>query len=229
MAKVETLALTQYVKKFFVREKLDEGRIQMFERAYTSRAPVPELVVGKIRGDETDTLYLVDGRTRDAALNRLGRVKIDCEVNVYDSFAEMMADALQRNFGGSLPPTDGDIQHVVRVLVESGTTLTAMCGLLAYVGPKLVRDLYTQAEKTNSGGQHAEGSDGGGVGYGSIGCGYQIRGAEGQIAAPARWRQQGASEVGHWADYAPHFQSVQRDGTLHYPNPRRGVEDVPVG
>lgn len=147
MATIKTLALTDYSTEFFVREKLDERRVQMFEGLYTRRAPVPELVLGKIKDDESGKLYLVDGRTRDAALRRMGRTHAEFEVRTYDSLADMIADALKMNYGGSLPPTEGDILHTVRIMVESGVTLTNTCRLLAFIGPKIVRELYGEAEK----------------------------------------------------------------------------------
>lgn len=143
----KTLALTDYSTEFFVREKLDEDRIQMFEGLYARRAPVPELIVGKLKDDDSGKLYLVDGRTRDAALRRIGRSHVDCEIRSYESIAEMVAEALKENYGGALPPTTNDVLHTVRVMVETGVTLTKACALLAFVGPKIVRELYGEAEK----------------------------------------------------------------------------------
>lgn len=114
----KVLALTDIKEKFFVRVALDESRVAHFIELKLAEVKLPALLVGSCNG--SDELVLIDGRHRKIADERLGNTSTECELEHFQSEADMIVAALQANVGGSLPPKPEDITHAMQLLLAAG-------------------------------------------------------------------------------------------------------------
>ena len=105
--------LADIATRFFVRAQVNVNNehVLLLKRLYETGAKVPPILV-------TDDNVMIDGRHRMAALEMLGRTETLCEVVNVESRADAIAMALAANAGGSLPASNNDINHVIRLLLE---------------------------------------------------------------------------------------------------------------
>lgn len=104
------MKIADIVNEFFVREKLNEQRVQTFVHRLDAGETLESVEV------DPQTNELIDGRHRLAAYMSRGYTEIDVIFKRYKSPEERIAAALAANAGGALPPTSADIQHVIASL-----------------------------------------------------------------------------------------------------------------
>ena len=128
--------LNELKETFFVRVGLNPSRVQHFAELLISGVELPPLLVAK------DTNDVVDGRHRKTAHEEVGDTIVSCEIQKFESRAEMILEALRRNVGGSLPPERADINHTMEILLADGVSrkeiIARMSDLVGFP-PKLIR------------------------------------------------------------------------------------------
>ena len=127
------IPLAQISNKFDVRVKLDEDRVLQFMGMYDDGQDVPPVVLVKL-GE--DSYAYVDGRHRGAARSYLNLTDVPAVIRseaMSDSPVELLAEALEANYGGAKPPTREDIIHTVTRMLEAGASQTAIRDRLQFL------------------------------------------------------------------------------------------------
>jgi len=109
-----TVALTDLKETFYVRTAIDHEHVSYLKGLVQTGVDLPRIRVN------VDTMEIVDGRHRKAAFEEIGFVDVECDAQKYASRAEMIADALKSNVGGSLPPSPADINHTMELMLSDG-------------------------------------------------------------------------------------------------------------
>ena len=123
-AEVE-LSLEKLHDDFFVRVSLNQERVGYFADLYKSEVKLPPILVWQ----DDDRIVKIDGRHRIGALEILRRKTATCIFVQATSREEAIALAFAANFGGPLSPSNADIAHTIRLLLEaklSGTKIVDM-------------------------------------------------------------------------------------------------------
>jgi ParB-like chromosome segregation protein Spo0J len=134
----KTVDLKSIKTTFFVRQALNQDHVLMLADLYENDVRIPPPVVDK-------NLELIDGRHRVEALLLLGRTETPCMISNPLPAAEAFAEALRANMKGALPPTPGDIEYVISLMIERGASIKKIQELLP-LPPALTRK-YIQAVK----------------------------------------------------------------------------------
>lgn len=117
MANTKRVDLKNIKTTFYVRMRLDHDRVLMFTDLYDSGIAIDPIILWETAKDQYE---LIDGRHRLEALRNGGYGWTKAEVVILKSRAEAIILALTANLGGSLPPTLGDIEHVIELLINEG-------------------------------------------------------------------------------------------------------------
>lgn len=112
--KTALLQLSGIKETFVIRLELNQKHVEYLKSLIESGVELPPLVVS------ADDHELIDGRHRLAAYRMLNHVEAKCTIEKFGSQTEKIVAALQANVGGSLPPTEGDISHVMQILLVAG-------------------------------------------------------------------------------------------------------------
>jgi predicted transcriptional regulator len=115
----------------FVREKLDDDRVQFFLDLFVAGEPIEMIEVNKDR-------EIIDGRHRHMMYQLADVVEIEVLERDITDPEELIATAYQANMGGSLPPTRQDTEHTIGLLVERNATVKRISEILA-LPPSMVR------------------------------------------------------------------------------------------
>lgn len=117
MAKKEEtgLSLTSSIRvTTYVRDSEDQDRVNQLVEFLRGGGKTPPIWI-------TDDFQIIDGRTRLAA-HELAHKKIEWVKKGELSREEIIFMGLQENVGGSKPPTEADIKHNIRKLLEEKTS-----------------------------------------------------------------------------------------------------------
>ncbi|MFA6459191.1 MAG: ParB N-terminal domain-containing protein [Candidatus Paceibacterota bacterium] len=128
-------SLVDIKDNFVVRITLNREHVEHLKDLIESGVEMDPLLVS------ADDNELIDGRHRKAAYLELGIKDASCEVRTFSSQSEKIIEALQRNVGGSLPPTHADVNHTMEILLTSGESRKSIIEMMsARIGfpPKLV-------------------------------------------------------------------------------------------
>ena len=130
-AKVTMIRLDQIENRFDVRIKLDEDRVLQLTGCYEAGVELPPVKLVQLGEDR---YAYVDGRHRGAARAYCKFTDVPAVIvdNPNDP-ADLFAQALEANWGGSQPPTRGDISHTVMRMLELNATQTAILARLSFV------------------------------------------------------------------------------------------------
>lgn len=109
----EFVKFSDLEEPFYVRVGLEEERILFFMELFKNKAPVDPFLI-------TESRKLIDGRTRKAALIRLGRDGYDCNIIADEEATKLIMRAFKANFGGPKPPTAEDLDHTIELLIKEG-------------------------------------------------------------------------------------------------------------
>lgn len=142
---VKTILLSQIANRFDVRVKLDEDRVVQLAGFYEVGMKLPPIRVVKL---EEDSYAYIDGRHRGAAREYCNLKDIKAVVYESNDPAELYAQALEANWGGSKPPTRDDITHTIIRLLELGATQTSIRERLAFLPSGALRAYISSARST---------------------------------------------------------------------------------
>lgn len=144
--KSQMIPLDQIENRFDVRTKLDDDRVIQFAGCYESGIELPPVQV--VRLSEDHYAY-VDGRHRGAARAFCDFKEVDAVIidNPNDP-AELFAQALQANWGGSKPPTRDDITHTIIRMLELKATQSALRERLSFLPTGALRAYIASARST---------------------------------------------------------------------------------
>lgn len=130
---------------FYVREEISQDRVDQFADLYTSGVTLPPLLVAK------DSLELIDGRHRLQALQFLECEEVDVQFTEETDRVVLIGTAFKENFGGALPPTQSDIEHTIKILIQAGAPAKAIVAQLAPLPSRIVhhylKDVRSQLVK----------------------------------------------------------------------------------
>jgi len=106
IVKIADLKLT-----LFVRAALDQDRALQFADQMEHGKKFPPITI-------TKDLVVVDGRHRLEAHEVLMRTEIEATIVEVTDETDLITKAFQANLGGSLPPTQDDIEHTIMLLLD---------------------------------------------------------------------------------------------------------------
>ncbi|MCI0542392.1 ParB/RepB/Spo0J family partition protein [bacterium] len=125
MSTLKKIALKDLKTNLFVRKSLDQDHVlylaELIEGGVQMLTPI------KI----TREYNIIDGRHRAEAYDLCGVTEIECEVINVVGESEVIAAAYKSNIGGSLPPTQADTEHTVRLLLDRNVNKKSIGELLA--------------------------------------------------------------------------------------------------
>src|ERR1017187_9463366 len=129
--KTVMVPISQIDNRFDVRTKLDDDQVLQLAGCYEAGMDLPPIRITPIGEDR---YAYVDGRHRGTARDFCGYKDIEAIIiaNPNDP-AELYAQALQANWGGSKPPTREDISHTIMRLLELKVTQTEIRERLAFL------------------------------------------------------------------------------------------------
>jgi hypothetical protein len=137
-----TKRLADLKVSFFVREALEEDRVEFFMELYRTDAKVPPVDI------ERGTNDIVDGRHRYEAQKRLKRRDVECIEHTFGNQLEKLAFAMKANLGGALPPTRHDVVFTFKQMIEAGATQKSMEKIFVdYYKPSHIRDYMRDAHR----------------------------------------------------------------------------------
>ena len=117
-----TVQLCDVHTDFYVRKSLDQERVLQLILLYEANTDVLPITIAPwhLSAIEGRHQYvLVDGRHRFTALQHLGRKETTAYVIEGDD-VDLIAAGFTANYGGSKPPTEGDIIHTIELLMGKG-------------------------------------------------------------------------------------------------------------
>jgi ParB-like chromosome segregation protein Spo0J len=136
MKKKVAVPLSAIKQTFVVRLQLNHAHVDYLKGLVEVGVELPPL---RLSDDDNE---LIDGRHRLAAYQLLNQTETSCVLEKYDSQADKIIAALKANVGGSLPPTEADVSHVMQILLSVGESRKSIIEKISeQVGfpPRLVR------------------------------------------------------------------------------------------
>lgn len=135
------LPISDIKTTFYVRRELNEENVIQFMELYQANAELPPVKV--VRG----TMELQEGRHRMAALERIGRKNVECELVEAKPRPDLIVEAFGFNVGGALPPTRSDITFTMKQLIEGGTSTAFITkSFEKFYPPSMVRRYMRDAQ-----------------------------------------------------------------------------------
>ncbi len=132
IGKDKKIPLSRIRQGVMVREMQSEDRIDYFLRLLEAGQKLKPLWI-------TQDGKIIDGRTRMTAYTRRGVDEVDVIVHPEILTNEQItALALESNYGGPLPPSNGDIEYIIKQLVKDGKTSKQIITLLPFLPPRLI-------------------------------------------------------------------------------------------
>ena len=142
--KEDIMSIGDIKENFLVRLELNLSHVEFLKSLVDAGEKLPPPLVSE--GD----CELIDGRHRIAAYKLRGDKEIIVHTRKFKTQAEKIATALSLNLGGSLPPSKGDISHVLELLLSVGESRRSIIELVSAktsLPPRLIKDHldYVQA------------------------------------------------------------------------------------
>lgn len=143
---MKVIALKRKIKlkdlkvSLFVRKNLDHDRVLHFAEMMENGVKFPPILVDK-NGD------IIDGRHRFEAMSLIELLECECDVYEFVNEAEKISLAFTSNTGGALPPTEDDIRHVIKLLLDKKIPQNQFADILK-LPPSICRKL-TEMVKTH--------------------------------------------------------------------------------
>ncbi len=106
------IQLADLTESLFVRTSLNHDHVLALAELIESGVKMKTSI------EITDKNVMVDGRHRREAYGLNNITEVEAKVLSFDNDAEMIAYAYRSNTGGSLPPSRGDTEHTVRLLLD---------------------------------------------------------------------------------------------------------------
>lgn len=134
LVRKSTVDISTLKTTFFVRAALDQERVLQFAMLKEAGVKFPPIVI-----DEDGNI--IDGRHRYEAELFLSATHVDVEVRSFNSEIDKIEFAFKSNTGGSLPPTDKDLTHVVKMLLDKNVAqkkVAEITGLPFVICKKLI-------------------------------------------------------------------------------------------
>ncbi|MEK7390717.1 MAG: ParB/RepB/Spo0J family partition protein [Patescibacteria group bacterium] len=142
--KIVTVKIVDLKKNLFVRLALNEDHVLYLADLIGNGVKLSPITI-------TPDLTVNDGRHRIAAYELLGLTEIEAEVVNIGSEIEQIAMAFKANVGGSLPPTQQDVEHTIELLLERGETkkrIGELLGLPAGMARRYVDVVQSRVART---------------------------------------------------------------------------------
>lgn len=125
---MRTVEVGEIEENLFVRRAIDQDHVlylaELIEAGVEMSDPIDVTIT------EAGKMMIIDGRHRKVAIELNGIIEVKVRVLSFGSEAEMIAYAYQANAGGSLPPTQGDTEHTIALLLDKGQAKKQISGLL---------------------------------------------------------------------------------------------------
>lgn len=114
-SEAKTFLLKQLREAFYVRQSLDEERIEYFVSLFRAKAELPPIEI-------THDFAIIDGRHRYAAAKHLGLKSIKATVVREKDPIKLISRAFNANVGGPLQPTREDLMLAIGQMIKEKAT-----------------------------------------------------------------------------------------------------------
>jgi hypothetical protein len=148
MRKQISILIANIKNLFDVRKKLDDDHVMFLGSLIEGGEVLTPIEVVQI--GPNDYAY-IDGRHRGAAYDLMGHTKIEAYVTPYQEEDKLVyyAKAMKANWGGSKPPTKGDIEFTILQVMNNGVnSIKQVKELFPYIPATVVRRYMTDATST---------------------------------------------------------------------------------
>ncbi len=105
------VVVSEIINNVFVRRELNLSHAAVLGDMIISGTELPPILVSQNN-------ELIDGRHRIAAYQLLGKEVIMAEIRHVKDEVDLIEQAYRANTGGSLPPTQADSEHTIRMLLD---------------------------------------------------------------------------------------------------------------
>ena len=122
----------------FVRTSLNEDHVLYLAALIEAGVQLPPIKI-------TMDMVVVDGRHRIEAYELNGRDEIEAEIVKITDETAIIGEAYKANVGGSLPPTQQDTEHTIRLLLDRNETIKNIASVLA-LPPSMARKYVTSVK-----------------------------------------------------------------------------------
>lgn len=102
---------------FFTRIAIDENRVVLFSDLFEAGERVRPIII-------SNKNEIIDGRHRVEAMRRVGIIDTMAYISKTDNAIDNIIQSVRENLGGSLPPTQADLEHTIEMLVNQGMKKT---------------------------------------------------------------------------------------------------------
>ena len=139
MSKIIKVKLSDLKKEFYVREKLKEDHWFLMAELMDAGVKFPPIEI-------FEDYRVQEGRHRIRAAEYLNLETIDAVIVPDKGELESVSDALEANFGGSLPPAREDIIHTLTYLIEKSIPRDKIIHQFSkFIPNQLINILYGKA------------------------------------------------------------------------------------
>jgi hypothetical protein len=143
MKKNVTVSIKDLKTNLFVRQALNQDHAIYLGELLENGVTLPPIKI-------TQDHVVIDGRHRIEAHELNHRTEIEAEVEVVKDESELISAAFKSNVGGSLPPTQQDVEHTVMLLLdrsESMRRIGELLGLPPGMARKYINSVKSKAAR----------------------------------------------------------------------------------
>lgn len=137
--RIVSVPLADLKTDLFVRASLNEDRVIYLIDLIQAGVELDPITI-------TEDFRIIDGRHRYEAYQLLDKTEIPCVVDeTITSETDLLAAAYKANAGGALPPSRGDTEHTIGLLLDRGTAQRSIAEMLN-LPPSLARRYINQVK-----------------------------------------------------------------------------------
>ncbi len=143
MNRIIKVPIKKLKKDIYVRVKRDEERVYYFFGLIVDGKKVPPIKI-------TEDFKIIDGRHRVEAHEEAEKEEIEAEIVKIKDKRDFIVQAYKANLGGSLPPTQEDTEHTIKMLLEQGVSRKKIRNLLdlpSNLGSKYVDNVASKLKR----------------------------------------------------------------------------------
>lgn len=130
---------------FYIRVALERERIDFFHDLMLNSVQFDPVDV--MPGEFPDEYILLDGRHRIIACLDLGEEEIEATIHKKMNLEEAFSFALERNYGGSLPPTEEDFIHLADIMIKNKMSRERVVKSMGVLPAKIAGKYYDKAKE----------------------------------------------------------------------------------
>lgn len=142
------VAVQDLVVNKFVRKELNQDHALILAGLIEEGVEMKDMI--EVTDFDGTMNVVVDGRHRKEGFELAGVKEVKVRVVEFDSEIEMISYAYKANTGGSLPPTQGDTEHTIMLLLDKGEArkrIGELLGLPAGLARKYIAQVQSKQDR----------------------------------------------------------------------------------